>query len=101
MSSHELLQKGAWPGCIYDATYLETRMPKLSCRNVQSSSEPAFGYIFLRSAIGPAMVSGVWPCEHALVRPRSFAYFFSFVFLKSQVKTHQKKGGGNEIYPRP
>ena len=78
-------------GCINHSTYLETRMSKVFRRNVRSSSVPAFGYITLRSAIGPAMVSNVWPCERALVRPSSFTYAFSFVFLIGQFKTHKTR----------
>ena len=55
------------------SAYLETRISKLFRSKVRSSSAPAFGYITLRSAIGRAMLSNVWPCERALVRPRLFA----------------------------
>src|SRR5882672_3059283 len=58
------------------STHLETRM----------------SYLFLSSAIGRAIESNVWPCERALVRPRAFAYVFSFVFLKIQLNDALKEG---------
>ena len=60
-------------------------------RLTRRNSAPAFGYIFRSSAIGCAMVSNVWPCERALVRPSSFTYAFSFVFLIGQFKTHKTR----------
>ena len=63
-------------------THLETCMSYLFCRWIHSCSTPAFGNFPFSSAIGCAIEFNVWPCEHALVRPRAFAYVFSFVFLK-------------------
>lgn len=83
------------------STHLETRMSYLFRRWIRSCSAPAFENFFLSSAIGRAIESNVWPCERALVRPRAFAYVFSFVFLKIQLNDALKEGKEDETNPKP
>jgi len=67
-------------------TYFETHISNLINRCVRSSLAPAPGNISWTLAIGPAIVSNVWPSEQALVRPSVFMYSFSFVILETMLK---------------